>query len=93
MPATGIDYIRRKYKATKITAPLSIHVVDWLNELYGKELSLLMQTFRYVHQINVDLDMRGNLSVKMKTFPEMDFQFARIAPSSRETNKIGFKKA
>ena len=83
----------QKVKATKITAPLSIHVVDWLNELYGKELSLLMQTFRYVHQINVDLDMKGNLSVKMKTFPEMEFKFDRIAPSSRETNKIGFKKA
>jgi hypothetical protein len=83
----------QKYKSTKITAPLSIHLVDWLNDLYGEELTSLMNTFRYVHQVNVDLDMKGNLSVKMKTFPEMEFKFSRIAPSSQETNKIGFKKA
>ena len=83
----------QKHKSTKITAPLSIHLVDWLNDLYGEELALLMNTFRYIHQVNVDLDMKGNLSVKMKTFSEMDFKFDRIASSTKDTNKIGFKKA
>ena len=84
---------RQKNKSEKITAPLSIHLVDWLNELYGDELTSLMNTFRYIHQINVDLDVKGNLSVKMKTFPEMEFKFSRIAGSYKTVNKIGFVKA
>jgi hypothetical protein len=84
---------KQRHKSEKIQSPLAYHLVDWFNELYAEALTSLMNTFRDIQQVNVDLDTKGNLSVQMQTFPEIKFKFANAGNSTNSRNKIGFKKA
>jgi hypothetical protein len=83
---------KQRHKSEKIQSPLAYHLVDWLNELYAPSLTMLMNTFKNIVQINVDLDMKGNLSVKVVSFPEIKFKFSNAGNSTSSRNKIGFKK-
>ena len=84
---------KQRHKSEKIQSPLAYHLVDWLNTLYSEPLTSLLNTFRNIVQVNVDLDTKGNLSIKVKSFPEIDFIFANAGNSTNSRNKIGFKKA
>ena len=83
---------KQRHKSEKVQSPLAYHLVDWLNELYAPSLTMLMNTFKNIVQINVDLDMKGNLSVTVKAFPEIKFKFSNAGNSTNSRNKIGFKK-
>ena len=83
---------KQRHKSEKIQSPLAYHLVDWLNELYAPSLTMLMNTFKNIVQINVDLDMKGKLSVTVKAFPEIQFKFSNAGNSTNSRNKIGFKK-
>ena len=84
---------KQRHKSEKIQSPLAYHLVDWFNELYAEALTSLLNTFRDIQQVNVDLDTKGNLSVQMQTFTEIKFKFANAGNSTNSRNKIGFKKA
>ena len=55
-------------------------------------VAIFALTFKNIIQINVDLDMKGKLSVTMKSFPEIQFKFSNAGNSTSSRNKIGFKK-
>jgi hypothetical protein len=88
----GKKFEGQKNKSLKIQSPLAYFIVDWLNELYSEHLTSLLQTFRNIIQVNVDLDMKGKLSVNVKEFREIDFIFSNAGNSTAGRNKIGFKK-
>lgn len=91
-PSQWEKWKTQKYKAEKILSPLAYHMTDWLNNLYEEPLTSLLNTFSNIVQINVDLDAKGNLSVKMSKWNEMQFKFANAGNSHNSRNKIGFKK-
>jgi hypothetical protein len=83
---------KQKNKQEKIQSPLAYHLVDFLNEYYSEHLTSLLNTFRDIVQVNVDLNMSGKLSVTVNHFKTMKFIFANAGNSTAGRNKIGFKK-